>query len=55
MDETGGTKTVSSFDVANNFDDGEERVFDPARRFTWFNLREGTDISEKLRRDASSG
>jgi hypothetical protein len=42
VDETGGTGKVSPFRVGSSFDDGEEKVFSPPRRFTFFNLTEGT-------------
>lgn len=41
VDETGDTHTVAPFRVAS-FDDGDRKVFDPPRRFTTFDLTEGT-------------
>jgi hypothetical protein len=42
VDETGETKVVSQFTVRNDFDDGEQKIYNPPKRFTWFNLKEGT-------------
>jgi hypothetical protein len=42
VDETGETKQVGQFTVRNDFDDGEEKVYGPPKRFTFFNLQEGT-------------
>ncbi|HEX5110647.1 MAG TPA: hypothetical protein VFV95_19490 [Vicinamibacterales bacterium] len=42
VDETGDTKQVGQFTVRSDFDDGEQQVYVPPRRFTFFNLREGT-------------
>ena len=41
VDETGDTKKVSQFMVGNSFDDGEQKVYSPPKRFTYFNLNEG--------------
>lgn len=41
VDESGDTKKVAAFKVAN-FDDGDVKNFSPLKRFTVFNLREGT-------------
>jgi hypothetical protein len=41
VDESGDTKKISEFRVGD-FDDGDVKSFSPARRFTFFNLREGT-------------
>jgi len=43
VDETGDTKKVSQFKV-DEFDDGDVKTFSPPRRFTFFNLREGTEF-----------
>jgi hypothetical protein len=43
VDENGDTKKVSEFKVGN-FDDGDVKSFSPPRRFTFFNLREGTQF-----------
>lgn len=42
VDETGDTKKVTKFRVGSSFDDGEEKSYSPPRRFTFFNLTEGT-------------
>jgi hypothetical protein len=42
VDETGDTKKVTPFRVGSSFDDGEQVVFSPPRRFAMFNLTEGT-------------
>jgi hypothetical protein len=42
VDETGDTNKISPFRVGSDFDDGEQKVFSPPKRFTMFNLREGT-------------
>lgn len=42
VDESGDVKKVSPFTVKNDFDDGEQKVYSPPRRFTFFNLTEGT-------------
>lgn len=42
VDETGETKRIPVFTVGNSFDDGEQKVYSPPKRFTWFDLREGT-------------
>lgn len=41
VDETGDTKKIPQFTVSNSFDDGEQKVYSPPKRFTYFNLREG--------------
>jgi hypothetical protein len=41
VDESGDTRKISAFRVGS-FDDGEQRVFSPPRRLTFFNLTEGT-------------
>jgi hypothetical protein len=43
VDESGDTHKVSPFRVAS-FDDGDQKVFSPPRRFTFFNLTEGTEF-----------
>jgi hypothetical protein len=43
VDESGDTKKVTEFKVAD-FDDGDVKTFSPPRRFTFFNLREGTEF-----------
>jgi hypothetical protein len=43
VDESGDTKQVSQFKVGD-FDDGDVKTFSPPRRFTFFNLREGTEF-----------
>ena len=42
VDESGDTHKVSPFRVASFGDDGDQKVFSPPRRFTFFNLTEGT-------------
>jgi hypothetical protein len=42
VDESGDTKKVNPFRVGSSFDDGEQVVFSPPRRFAMFNLSEGT-------------
>ncbi len=42
VDETGDTHNIPHFRVGSNFDDGEQVVFSPPKRFTRFNLKEGT-------------
>lgn len=42
VDESGDTQKIGQFMVGSSFDDGEQKVYSPPRRFTWFNLREGT-------------
>jgi hypothetical protein len=42
VDENGDTHKISPFRVGSDFDDGEQKVFSPLRRFTFFNLTEGT-------------
>lgn len=42
VDESGDTKKVAPFRVGSSFDDGEQKVFSPPKRFTFFNLKEGT-------------
>ncbi len=44
VDESGDTKKVTPFRVASFGEDGDQKVFTPARRFTFFNLAEGTDF-----------
>ena len=41
VDESGDVKKISEFRVGD-FDDGDVKTFSPPRRFTFFNLREGT-------------
>lgn len=41
VDESGDTHKVKPFRVGS-FDDGDQKVFSPPRRFTFFNLTEGT-------------
>lgn len=41
VDETGDSKKISEFTVRNDFDDGEQKVYSPPKRFTMFSLREG--------------
>lgn len=41
VDATGNTKNVAAFMVRNDFDDGEQKVYSPAKQFTEFNLTEG--------------
>jgi hypothetical protein len=41
VDETGDTHKVSEFMVRNDFDDNEQQVYAPPRRFTMFSLLEG--------------
>jgi hypothetical protein len=46
VDESGDVKKISPFTVRNDFDDNEQRVYTPPKRFTEFNLRErGDDFS----------
>lgn len=42
VDESGDTKKVSAFRVGSDFDDGEQKTYSPVKRFTWFNMNEGT-------------
>jgi len=42
VDESGDTNKVAPFRVRSDFDDGEQKVYTPPKRFTWFNLTEGT-------------
>lgn len=42
VDESGDTLKVTPFRVGSSFDDGEQKAYSPPRRFTWFNLNEGT-------------
>lgn len=42
IDETGDTHNIPKFRVGSNFDDGEQVTFSPPRRFTTFDLTEGT-------------
>ncbi len=42
IDETGDVKQVAKFDVRNDFDDGEQKVYSPPRELVWFDLSEGT-------------
>jgi hypothetical protein len=44
VDESGDTKKISPFRVGSDFDDGEQKVFSPPRRFTFFSLTEGTEF-----------
>lgn len=44
VDESGDTGKVSPFRVASFGEDGDQKVFSPPRRFTFFNLTEGTDF-----------
>ena len=44
VDESGDTHKVSPFRVASFGSDGDQKVFSPPRRFTFFNLTEGTDF-----------
>jgi hypothetical protein len=41
IDENGSTDQVSAFKVGD-FDSGDDKTYSPPRRFTWFNLKEGT-------------
>lgn len=43
IDETGDAKKVGEFMVRDDFDDNEQKVYSPAKVFTWFNLLEGTE------------
>ncbi len=47
IDETGDAKKVAEFTVRNDFDDNEQKVYAPAKVFTWFNLLEGTEWPKK--------
>ncbi len=42
VDETGDTNNILKFRVGSDFDSGEQVVFSPPKRFTLFNLKEGT-------------
>jgi hypothetical protein len=44
VDQSGKTHKIAPFLVGANFDDGESKTFKPPRRFTTFDLREGTDF-----------
>jgi hypothetical protein len=41
VDEDGATRKIAPFKVRNFGDDGDTKTYDPPRRMTWFNLREG--------------
>ncbi|WP_460671139.1 hypothetical protein [Larkinella ripae] len=41
VDEDGEVKKGTSFRVRSDFDDGEQQVYSPPRRLTYFNLQEG--------------
>lgn len=41
VDETGDVKKVSTFRVSSSFDDGEQKLYSPPKRFTFFSLLEG--------------
>ena len=42
VDESGDVSKVSVFVVKNDFDDGEQQIYSPPKRFTSFNLMGGT-------------
>lgn len=42
IDETGDVKQVAQFNVRDDFDDGEQKVYSPPRELVWFDLSEGT-------------
>ena len=42
VDETGDTRKISPFHVRNYGHDNESKTYEPPRRFTFFNLTEGT-------------
>ncbi len=41
VDETGDVHKIAQFTVRNDFDDGEQKVYNPPKRFTMFSLLEG--------------
>lgn len=47
VDETGDTKKVSEVMVHDDFDDGEQKVYSPPKRFTMFSLQEGGNVWPK--------
>jgi len=43
IDESGDTRKISAFHV-RDFHDGDEKMYDPPKKFTGFNLREGKEF-----------
>ena len=49
IDEDGDVKLISEHYVGGGFDDGDQRLYNPARRMHWFSLNEGRAWPKEFR------